>query len=236
MKTLALKFGRGSRLAIFKANGTLYSHSTDKGEDFCSTVLLTAGPDQTYTNLACAAEDQTDHLLASTTPNSQSSTSQAAASSRPSLSITSPTSTTSSTPSLPASTTPSSTVTSSPVAPPSTASVRDAPASSTNNTGAIVGGAIGGLAFMAFLVFATLVLRRLKSLRTNGTLASSSFWRLENKKIETPKVRGSEWAHQQSVWTSPIELTSERPPTELPSGRQYETPELYNHHLEAIRN
>ncbi|KFY54802.1 hypothetical protein V497_07460 [Pseudogymnoascus sp. VKM F-4516 (FW-969)] len=40
---------------------------TAPGGDFCSTALLTAGPDQTYAYIACANTPKTDHLLASPT-------------------------------------------------------------------------------------------------------------------------------------------------------------------------
>ncbi|KAL8820347.1 MAG: hypothetical protein Q9223_001427 [Gallowayella weberi] len=135
-----------------------------------------------------------------------------------------------STSSLLASFTPPSIITSSPAAPANT------PASSTNNTGTIVGGVLGGLGFIGFLVFAILVLRRLKSFRANSTPASSSFWRTQTKKSEMSQDHGSAGAHLQREMTKPIEVSGERPPTELPDGRQYETPELYSHHSEAIRN
>jgi len=46
-------------------------NSAKKG-DFCSTALLTVGPDQTYSYIACGAAEKTDHSLAAPTPEDSS--------------------------------------------------------------------------------------------------------------------------------------------------------------------
>ena len=65
---------------------------------------------------------------------------------------------------------------------------------------------------------------------------SLSIWRSEKENSEVVNNRGDEWAAQQPTWTSPIELDPIRPPTEMPIGRHYEMPELYDHRSEAVRN
>ena len=226
------------RLVSSPANVVLLFRSTNPAGGFCSTALLTAGPDQTYSYLACGPADVTDHLLAFTTPASTTSTSQVSASSPasslPTLTAASslPSSTAAS--SLPIDNSPPSSISSS--VPTLSPSKPSAVAATPSNTGPIVGGVIGGLAFVGFVVFAIYVLRRLKSLRASTTPGSPSIWRSERKNNGGARDRGSKLPPQQPEWANPIELNAERLPTEMPMGRHYEIPELYDHRSEAIQN
>lgn len=103
---------------------------------------MQAGPDQTYSYIACGQHAVTDSLFAEATPTSSSSFIPTIA--------------------TPSNTSPSSTGTSSSTS--STvleaASLASDPShSSVNNTGAIVGGVIGGLAFIFLAAFAIFFLR-----------------------------------------------------------------------------
>ncbi|KFY78884.1 hypothetical protein V499_02037 [Pseudogymnoascus sp. VKM F-103] len=164
-------------------------HCTDAGNDFCSTALLTAGPDQTYAYIACANTPKTDHLLASPTsftttptptktptPAEKSTTIPPTTSTTPPPSSSSTTSTSSSDSSDSASSSSSDHITSPPPtgagisAPtklvsdesPSSSSSDTAatPPSAPNNVGAIVGGAVGGAALICFVILGVMFLRK----------------------------------------------------------------------------
>ncbi|KAL9010550.1 MAG: hypothetical protein Q9173_004526 [Seirophora scorigena] len=100
-----------------------------------------------------------------------------------------------------------------------------------NNTGAIVGGVIGGLAFLGLLVFGILVLRRLKSRNPTAPHSSTPLWPLKKEKnnnIGTAKNHQDRWADQQTGWLGPMELEAEerRQPYELLSGKHGTSHEL----------
>ncbi|KAI4174864.1 MAG: hypothetical protein LQ348_006291, partial [Seirophora lacunosa] len=85
-------------------------------------------------------------------------------------------------------------------------------ASPANNTGPIVGGVIGGLAFLALLVFGILVLRRLKSRHPTAPHSSTSFWPMKKKNdnvFGTAKNDQDRWVDQHNQWLSPMELEAE---------------------------
>ncbi|KAL9033148.1 MAG: hypothetical protein Q9180_006104 [Flavoplaca navasiana] len=159
---------------------------------------------------------------------------QAPPSSRPTLSAVTASSTPSRIPSLPTLALPSRSISSSTST--LSASKPDPPAPAPSNTAAIVGGVLGGLALVAFVVFAIIVLRRLKSRPGTTIPGSRSTWRSDKKKSEAVVDPGNEMAAQQPIWTNPIELDPARPPSEKPKGRHYEVPDLHDPRSEAIRN
>ncbi|KAH9862847.1 hypothetical protein J1614_010940 [Plenodomus biglobosus] len=128
---------------------------------FCSTVLLINGPDQSFEYIACGAEARTDSLFpvpnaveATTTPSSSTSV--------PSSSLTRPTSQPTATAAakspIPASTSSSDINSSFESSTPSTI-----PTSSQQNPmdlGAIVGGAIGGLCVICLTILGIVLIRR----------------------------------------------------------------------------
>ncbi|KAI4278697.1 MAG: hypothetical protein LQ337_000806 [Flavoplaca oasis] len=219
---------------ISQANYGLLIRSMVRGLDYCSTAFLGAGPNQVYTYLGCASADLTDYFLATPTTVFEASSMQTPASLPPTLPPTTASSTPSRLPSLPTLILPSrsiasSTSTLSPSNP-------DPPAPTPSNTGAIVGGVLGGLALVGFVVFAVIVLRLVKSRRGTTIPGLLSVWRTDKKKNEAVVDRGNEWAAQQPIWTNPIELDPARPPIEKPKGRQHEVPELHDPRSEAIHN
>ncbi|KAK6842867.1 hypothetical protein PG987_003727 [Apiospora arundinis] len=186
---------------------------------FCSTALLDSGRDQTYSYIACGSVPTTITLLAAPTaplttstqpqtskskvPSPSPSPSQGASSSGISISATSATSDGS----------------------PATAPVQDSSAlhpqatttesraadnATPNNTGAIIGGVIGGLALICLTVFATVYLLRRGQRR-----------RSEAKAQQTPATQGIE--HNTGVYAEnkppryPVELhSSPRAPPSYP--------------------
>ncbi|KAI1077918.1 hypothetical protein F5B20DRAFT_247524 [Whalleya microplaca] len=125
---------------------------TETGAPLCSTALLDSGVDQTYSYIACGPAATTDTLLAVATSPSTSSTttSSAASSSSDSTPGSSPGSSTTS-PTSPASVASEAT---------DTAQAQPMIATSTPNTGAIIGGVIGGLALVCGTVLAVVFLLR----------------------------------------------------------------------------
>ncbi|KAF6234335.1 hypothetical protein HO173_007368 [Letharia columbiana] len=181
---------------------------TDSGADYCSTALLTDGPDQTYAYIACGSAAITDNLLYSpTTTSLHSSPSTTSALSRAKPSVTSASSTSSATSSSPIPTT--STITS---APASSSTHSKATSSTSNNTGAIVGGVLGGLALLAFIVVAMLFHRRLKTSPTTGGQSYDPVWQGIGDQRGAPKRVPRQTLH----------------PAELSTGRRDETTELPN--------
>ncbi|KAK8088414.1 hypothetical protein PG997_003375 [Apiospora hydei] len=142
---------------------------------FCSTALLDSGRDQTYSHIACGSVATTETLLAAPTaplvtsteqpPTSVSTTASPSPSPTPS---TSPSTISSGTGAAP---TPSSADGRSPASAPSQDSSTSLPPATTaqsgeagnatpNNTGAIIGGVIGGLAMICLTIFAIVYLFR----------------------------------------------------------------------------
>ncbi|KAK7924331.1 hypothetical protein PG985_006385 [Apiospora marii] len=134
---------------------------------FCSTALLDSGRDQTYAHIACGTVQTTETLLAAPTASLATSTS-------PGTSVPAPTSpgpspissgTAASTTSLPFDNNPSTldTLPQDSNSPPQTTETQSGAAGDTtpnNNTGAIIGGAIGGLAMICLTIFAIVYLFR----------------------------------------------------------------------------
>jgi hypothetical protein len=155
------------------------SYSNKPGASFCSTALLTAGPDQTYSYIACGTAGITESLLAVaiTTPARPASSVLVQTTVQipsTSASSTSPSGTTSSSASPStsfvsfSSITTSSALSSGTISQPSVSgsAFNAATGTTTSNTsgniGAIVGGAIGGLALVCIVVLGILFLRRHK--------------------------------------------------------------------------
>ncbi|KAL6885412.1 hypothetical protein GGI43DRAFT_432461 [Trichoderma evansii] len=144
-------------------------------KQFCSTALLTFGVDQTYSYIACGGSPKTDHYLISPTSDSSSTTTQSS-----STKMTAKQTTTSVVSSSSKSTDASPGNTSGPA----TASTTDAPAketngssgstissgSSTNNTRAIIGGVIGGIALLCLSGIASVFFLRRNRSRRRQTL------------------------------------------------------------------
>ncbi|KAL6872424.1 hypothetical protein HDV57DRAFT_265125 [Trichoderma longibrachiatum] len=132
-------------------------------KQFCSTALLTFGVDQTYSYIGCGGSPRTDHYLitptASSTPTSP--TSKTTSTTNQSSSPTTPTAS----PSPPKSTDASSGTTPSITAAPANETRVSSGStvnggSSANNTGAIVGGVIGGIALLCISGIAAILLLR----------------------------------------------------------------------------
>ncbi|KAH0495894.1 hypothetical protein TgHK011_009420 [Trichoderma gracile] len=132
-------------------------------KQFCSTALLTFGVDQTYSYIGCGGSPRTDHYLITPTANSAPTSSTSKTTPTTNLSS-SPTPTASS--SSPRSTDASSGTTPTTNAAPTNESDSGSRStnnggSSPNNTGAIVGGVIGGIALLCISgLVAILLLRR----------------------------------------------------------------------------
>ncbi|KAL9600843.1 MAG: hypothetical protein Q9219_002885 [cf. Caloplaca sp. 3 TL-2023] len=191
---------------------------TDQGLEFCSTALLTLG-DQSliYTNIACGKEARTDNFLATPTTGLDSPTTTGSPSALPKPSNISPSSTAIST----------SNSTPNPDGP-------EPSANASTNTGAIVGGVIGGLAIIGLATFALLVLRRLKLLRFKAIPASLPFWRWDKKRRKEPTDRHdlpSELDGSHRGWLDPIELSAGGELLEMPS--EHDTLESYKDDSEA---
>lgn len=185
-------------------------------KQFCSTVLLTFGVDQSYSYIACGRNPTTEHYLISPTSDLSSATAQ-------SSSTAEPTSTTGVSSSSSKSTDASPGSTSGPTTPSTTeASAKETAGggggtstggSSTNNTGAIIGGVIGGIALLCFSGIAAIFLLRRNQSRRRQTL-----------------MKGAQRNTHQS-WYDPSPKTNHRftggwGPRELP-GTTYERT---NHH------
>ncbi|RDW62452.1 hypothetical protein BP6252_11885 [Coleophoma cylindrospora] len=207
---------------------------TDSGNDFCSTALLTAGPDQTYAYIACAAAAATDHLFAE--PTSTSTTSQISRSSSTFPSRTTSSSTTldplnksqvttsmsSSIPSFQLSSSPLSSSTSASASSSLANAASSAHGNNNNNgyVGAIVGAVIGGIAIICFAAIAVaVILRRHNRSNTSGattvvlhpdkhTLIDNSEYPIKRSKSEHYKLRSG---------YGPIELPTIGGVAELPS-------------------
>ncbi len=124
-----------------------FSNSIASNAAFCSTALLTFGVDQTYAYIGCGAGPSVDHLLVSPTanPSSKTSATTTPSSSAPSSSSSSLYSTSRS------SVDPVSS---------SGATISTQPNNSLNNTGAVIGGVIGGLALVCVSGIAVVYLLR----------------------------------------------------------------------------
>lgn len=157
---------------------TMYLSS--KSQEFCSTALLTFGVDQTYTNLGCGGRPVTDHYLISPTVQVEPSTTseKVTTSESPSPTSTRASSSASSSAQPPATGSPTDigSTTRATSAADATSPVAFSSQSSTpntndtkpqSNTGAIIGGVIGGIALLCiFGIAAIYLLRRNKSSRS----------------------------------------------------------------------
>ncbi|KAH6642465.1 hypothetical protein C7974DRAFT_327784 [Boeremia exigua] len=141
-----------------------------ESSQFCSTVLLINGPDQSFEYIACGAEARTDRLFpspssvaATTTPSSFSSVLSSSLTSLPSR----PTTTVVETSPIPTSSSSSalnSSIASSTPEPISTTAKQE-----PLHLGAIVGGAIGGLIVICLTVLGVVLIRRKHGLKGQGT-------------------------------------------------------------------
>jgi hypothetical protein len=139
------------------------NYSTGKGGDYCSTAFLTAGPDQTYSYIACQGGPGNEHCFVGPTTTIQSTT--ISSSSIQATTLTTLSATTSSplsTSSLPSST---PTLTTQSWSFPSTvaqagASTLSTSNSNSNNLGVIIGGVVGGLAIICFFALGVIYLLR----------------------------------------------------------------------------
>lgn len=127
---------------------------------FCSTVILINGPDQSFEYIACGAEARTDKLFPA--PNVAVQTTVLSTIPSPSSSSTSPASlptvTVVETSSFPASS--SSSATSSSSNSLTSASISAPSTQEPTNVGAIVGGVIGGLIVVCLTILGTVLIRR----------------------------------------------------------------------------
>ncbi|KAH8660437.1 hypothetical protein BX600DRAFT_523389 [Xylariales sp. PMI_506] len=124
---------------------------------YCSTVILDSGPDQTYSYIACGRTATIDTLLANPTTETSTENSDSSTTSSSSISNT-PTSSTDS--NLGSEGSAAEAQTSSSSAASSTTAQATSSTSSTKNTGAIIGGVIGGLALVCITVLAVFYLFR----------------------------------------------------------------------------
>ena len=173
----------------------------------CSTVLLDSGIDQTYSYVACGSVPTTETLLAAPTaasaPLTTSTQHLASKSAIPDQSTYLSTNSISNTtpsrdngPLLPQAT---------------TAQSRGADNTAENNTGAIIGGVICGLALICLTIFAIVCLFRRGQRR-----------RSESKTLQMPVIQGLE--HNSGIHAEnkarryPVELSSSRraPPSDHP--------------------
>ncbi|MCJ1338282.1 hypothetical protein MMC09_003568 [Bachmanniomyces sp. S44760] len=130
---------------------------TDSGKDYCSTALLTAGPDQTYAYLACASAASTQHLLVQfTTPTASRSSS----SSSPATMIT--TTVVLALPSSSATSNPVATMSpsSSSTQPPTSTIAAETPNNPGDRTSTVVGSVVGALALVCFVLIGLIILHR----------------------------------------------------------------------------
>lgn len=147
--------------------------SSEPGAGHCSTALLQAGPDQTWTYIACGQLAVTDHLFAAaTTPLATLTLLSASITTQATPSNTSPSSTGTS----------SSTSSTSFKAYASATAASEPPESSANNVGAIVGGVIGGLGFILLAGFAIFFLRLYSKRHPKTTPEQNPRW------IEGPRM------------------------------------------------
>ncbi|KAF1969438.1 hypothetical protein BU23DRAFT_476798 [Bimuria novae-zelandiae CBS 107.79] len=128
---------------------------------FCSTVLLINGPDQSFEYIACGAEGRTDRLFP--VPNTAEATATSSRStSVPSNSLTNsasqPTATVVQTTSVPISTSSSVTISSSVSS--ASGSIPTSSKQEPMNLGAIVGGAIGALTVICLTILGIVLIRR----------------------------------------------------------------------------
>ncbi|KAI1253861.1 hypothetical protein MGN70_004256 [Eutypa lata] len=147
---------------------------TESDAPYCSTALLDAGVDQTFSYIACGQWPTTETLLAAPTATSMTITSTGAASTA-STDATS-TSTTESTPSRTITPTPQPNTANSPLQQQPTASVPVEPESSSGpptNLGGIIGGVLGGLALICATVLGVVYLRRSLQRRESNNDESS---------------------------------------------------------------
>ncbi|KAL7908164.1 hypothetical protein GGI35DRAFT_55381 [Trichoderma velutinum] len=184
-------------------------------KQFCSTALLTFGVDQTYSYIGCGGSPKTDHYLISPTTDSGSTSDKLSSLTIPISTQTTTSAFSSSSISTGASfgKIPEPTILSTGVAPAketngaSSSSIKNGD-SSANNTGAIIGGVIGGLALLCFSgIFAILLLRRNRSYH-----------------LQKPTKRAQRDTHQSWYHSSPKtnhRLTGGWGPREL-QGSQYE--------------
>ncbi|PTB41308.1 uncharacterized protein TrAFT101_010074 [Trichoderma asperellum] len=145
-------------------------------KQFCSTVLLTFGVDQSYSYIACGRNPTTEHYLISPTSDLSSTTMQSSLTTTTSTKLSSTTGVSSSfksTDASPGSTSGSTTPSTTEASAKETASGgggSNTGASSTNNTGAIIGGVIGGIALLCFSSIAAIFLLRRNRPRRRQTL------------------------------------------------------------------
>lgn len=128
------------------------STSTDSDAPFCSTALLTFGVDQTYSYIACGATAVTQHYdITPTTTSTSATTTSSTSQSASSIS--------SSSGDLPSSST-SASVGSTSTAAAAAEDSNSSGKSSSVNTGAIVGGVLGGIAIICVCVVAVVFLMK----------------------------------------------------------------------------
>ncbi|KAL6831920.1 hypothetical protein V8C40DRAFT_237447 [Trichoderma camerunense] len=173
-------------------------------KQFCSTALLTFGVDQTYSYIGCGGSPRTDHYLISTTADSGSASDKV---SSPTIPATTQISTTA------LSSSSSSTVDRASVS--ITPSIAVGPAketnggsdstnrgSSANNTGAIIGGVIGGIALLCFSgIAAILLMKRNRSYRRQTPTK-----RAQRDTHESWYHSGPKSKHRRTGGWGPIEL------------------------------
>ncbi|PNP37994.1 hypothetical protein TGAMA5MH_10093 [Trichoderma gamsii] len=174
-------------------------------KQFCSTALLTFGVDQTYTYIACGGSPKTDHYLASPTsqPSSTTTTSAKQTSTTPvssSLKSTNASPGSTSEPSRPSTTGALAKETS------GNSGSNDSDGSSPNNTGAIIGGVIGGIALLCFSGIAAILLLRRSRSRPHQT-------RMNGAQGEEHEA----WYHLSPKTKSDHRFTGGWGPRELPS-------------------
>ncbi|PTB53200.1 hypothetical protein M431DRAFT_118835 [Trichoderma harzianum CBS 226.95] len=186
-------------------------------KQFCSTALLTFGVDQTYSYIGCGGSPRTDHYLISPTANSGSASDKISSPTTPATTQISTSALSSSSSSTDASVdkasvsiTPSIGV--GPAKETNGASDSTNSDSSPNNTGAIIGGVIGGIALLCFSgIAAILLLRRNRSYHRQTQTKRAQRDTHESWYHSSPKSK-----HRRMGGWGPIEL----------QGSQYErTPE-----------
>ncbi|KAI5465522.1 hypothetical protein BGZ63DRAFT_373822 [Mariannaea sp. PMI_226] len=184
---------------------------------YCSTALLTFGVDQTYSYIGCGVNSFTEHY--EITPRVDAETTTTATSEEPDTSTTLPeTLTAEGTTTYIAKPTFTSERSSTVIDDNAQESETSSPASkspstggSPTNTGAIIGGVIGGLVLICLTVVAAIYLQR----RNNGQSSSPkkkygasqerfSLWRLSNKPKDPLELAG--WGPRELAGSEPPEL------------------------------
>ncbi|KAL7794047.1 hypothetical protein V8C43DRAFT_281003 [Trichoderma afarasin] len=173
-------------------------------KQFCSTALLTFGVDQTYSYIGCGGSPRTDHYLISPTADSGSTSDKLSSPTTPATTQISTTSLSSSSSSTvdkaSVSITPSITV--GPAKETNGGSDSTNSSSPANNTRAIIGGVIGGIALLCFSgIVAILLLRRNRSYRRQTPIKRAQRDTHESWYHSSPKSK-----HRRTGGWGPIEL------------------------------